>query len=402
MTAPAAPPTSAPPAAATRVALLASATLTIMAAAIIAPGLPEMQRVFAAEPGAGVLVRLSLTVTSLAIAVNAPIAGAWADRFGRRPLLVGSLVLYAVAGTAGLYVPGLIPLILTRVALGLAVGGIMTSISALITDLFEGAGRARFLGLQAAFASLGGVVFLPLAGVLADLNWRAPFWLYGVSALIAPLAVLAVRDRPRRRGQPDATVRAAAPAHRGTVVGIYAVALLATLVFFMAPTQLPFLLEPMSVPPALIGVAVGASTASSAVASLRYAGLRRRLGFGAVTALSVVLLGVGWLIVGLTAALPVILAGVLIGGVGVGLAVPNLNTWLSELAPPARRGRILGGLVTAIFLGQFLSPLLLAPLVGALGIASTFVVVGGAGAGVAVLAAAVAATASRRNGHNAA
>jgi MFS family permease len=395
MTAPAVLPTSAPPAAATRVALLASATLTIMAAAIIAPGLPEMQRVFGAEPGAGVLVRLSLTVTSLAIAVSAPIAGAWADRFGRRPLLVGSLVLYAVAGTAGLYVPGLIPLILTRIALGLAVGGIMTAISALITDLFEGAGRARFLGLQTAFASLGGVVFLPLAGVLAGLNWRAPFWLYGVSVLIVPLAVLAVRDRPRRE-QPGATGRAAAPARRSTVAGIYAVALVATLVFFMAPTQLPFLLEPMSVPPALIGVAVAASTASSAVAALRYARLRRHLGFGAVTVLSVVLLGAGWLIVGLTAALPVILAGVLIGGLGVGLAVPNLNTWLSELASPARRGRVLGGLVTAIFLGQFLSPLVLAPLVGMLGIASTFVVVGAASAGVALLAAGAAAGVRRR------
>ena len=397
MTAPAVLPTTTPPASATRVALLASATLTIMAAAIIAPGLPEMQRVFGAEPGAGVLVRLSLTVTSLAIAVSAPIAGAWADRFGRRPLLVGSLVLYAVAGTAGLYVPGLIPLILTRIALGLAVGGIMTAISALITDLFEGAGRARFLGLQVAFASLGGVVFLPLAGVLADLNWRAPFWLYGVSVLIVPLAVLAVRDRPRRE-RPAATGRAAVPARRGTVAGIYAVALVATLVFFMAPTQLPFLLAPMSVPPALIGVAVAASTASSAVAALRYARLRRHLGFGAVTVLSVVLLGAGWLIVGLTAALPVILAGVLIGGIGVGLAVPNLNTWLSELASPARRGRVLGGLVTAIFLGQFLSPLVLAPLVGVLGIASTFVVVGAASAGVALLAAGVAAGVRRRTG----
>ncbi|MEV6631661.1 MFS transporter [Actinoplanes sp. NPDC051470] len=376
---------TAPPAPATRVALLGSATLTIMAAAIMSPSLPSMRADFRSD----VLVRLALTVTCLAIAVSAPIAGVVADRFGRKPLLTGSLVLYAVAGTAGLYAPGLGALIFSRAVLGLAVGGIMTAISALIADLFTGPARARFLGLQQAFASLGGVVFLPLAGALAAVGWRAPFWLYAASLLVVPIVVVAVTDRPAEA----APAAAPPPGRSAPYLGIYAVALLATLVFFMVPTQLPFLLADLTASTVVVGVAVAASTASSAVAAVGYAALRRRLGFAAITTLSVALLGAGWAIVGLTTALPVILAGVLIGGAGVGFAVPNLNTWLSELAPPARRGRVLGGLVTAIFLGQFLSPLVLAPLVGALGIARSFVV---AGVACVVLTVATTAAASLR------
>jgi hypothetical protein len=43
------------------------------------------------------------------------------------------------------------------------------------------------------------------------------------------------------------------------------------------------------------------------------------------------------------------------------------------MAAPQHRGRILGGLVVGIFLGQFLSPLVVAPLVRAAGIACAFV-----------------------------
>ena len=52
--------------------------------------------------------------------------------------------------------------------------------------------------------------------------------------------------------------------------------------------------------------------------------------------------------------------------------MPDLNLWLSDLTSPTRRGLILGGLVSAIFAGQFLSPILAQPLIDLIGIAATF------------------------------
>ncbi|GHH33598.1 MFS transporter [Lentzea cavernae] len=339
--------------------VLASATLTIMAAAVIAPSLPAMGEVY----GEGVLVRLALTITALAIAVSAPLAGLVADRAGRKPLLTASLVVYALAGTAGYFVTSLPVLLVTRTVLGLAVGGVMTAVSALITDWFEGPDRTRFLGLQQAAASLGGVVFLPLAGVLAGIDWRLPFWLYSVAALMALAAATGLTAE-----RPETGTREPARFPR-KAFGTYLLALIATLVFYMAPTQLPFLLRDLGASPAVVGFVIAGSTLTSVAGALLFPRLRS----SRTTAVSVVLLGVGWLVIGAGNGLALITAGLLVGGFGVGLVVPNLNTALANLASPEQRGRVLSGLVAGIFLGQFLSPLALAPLIHVTGIAQAFV-----------------------------
>lgn len=99
------------------------------------------------------------------------------------------MLLYALAGSSGLYAPTLGTLLLGRVLLGLAVGATMTAGSALVADLFAGQERARFLGLQSAFTSLGGVIFLPLGGLLAGIGWRLPFAVYLAALLLVPLAL---------------------------------------------------------------------------------------------------------------------------------------------------------------------------------------------------------------------
>ncbi|MFI6538585.1 MFS transporter [Nonomuraea sp. NPDC050547] len=371
-----------------RAAVLAAAMLTIMAPAIISPSLPAMREAFAGTPGADLLVRFALTVTSLAIAVSAPVSGLVADRLGRRPLLVSSLVLYAISGTAGFFANDLYLLLATRALLGIAVGGIMTAVSATITDWFAGPRRASFLGLQQAFAGLGGVVFLPLAGLLATASWRAPFWIYLASAGVAALAIGALRrEPPSRRTAAPGLPRPRRSPMTGRILGVYALALVVTLAFYMAPTQLPFLLSSHGSGPTLTGAVIAGSTLSSAIGALAFPALRRRLRSATITAVSVALLGVGWLLVGTADAVGQIAAGLLVGGLGVGFAVPNLNLRLSELAHPDQRGRVLSGLVTGIFLGQFLSPLVIQPLVRSAGISAAFTWTGIAMAAAAALAA---------------
>ncbi|MFD6155078.1 MFS transporter [Nocardia sp. NPDC060256] len=362
------------PARIARATVLAAATLTVMGPAVIAPSLPAMREAFSAVAGADVLVRLVLTITSLAIGLSAPLAGMAADRIGRKPLLVGSLALYAVAGVAGFFLDGIGALLVSRALVGVAVGGIMTAISAIITDWFDGPQRAKFLGLQQASASIGGVVFLPLAGVLAASNWKLPFWIYGVGALIAPFALLALREL--RRDKVSGPVGAEATGARSGVVapiaGLYLLAFLVTLAFYMAPTQLPFLLAQLHIGPALVGAVIAATTLSSVAGALAFPALRGRWSPSVLTAASIALLGIGWMLVGTAGTVVQVVAGLLVGGFGVGLAVPNLNLRLSDLAPAATRGRILSGLVTAIFLGQFVSPLIVAPLIHATSINAAF------------------------------
>ncbi|MCP2266038.1 MFS transporter [Promicromonospora thailandica] len=371
-----------------RAGVLGAASLTLMAGALIAPALPAMSASFGAD--SETTVRLALTITSLTIAVGAPLAGLVVDRAGARSVLVTALALYAASGTAGLYVTGLPQLLATRAVLGLAVGAVTTAVTALLTTWFTGGRRAAYLGYQQAFASLGGVVLLPLAGILAGAGWRTPFWLYAAAAPLALLVLGFTRARPvAARSDDDAPVAAPAPRAALRTAGVYLVALTATTVFYMAPTQVPFLLDDYAAPPAVVGVAVAASTLTGLLGALAFRRVRAHVPSSLLTASSIGVLGAGWLLVGLAGSTAGVIAGLLVGGVGVGLVVPNLNLRLGELARPDQRGRVLAGLVSAIFLGQFVSPVVAGPLIGAVGIAGAFVWAGLGTVAAALLGAAV-------------
>jgi MFS family permease len=57
--------------------------------------------------------------------------------------------------------------------------------------------------------------------------------------------------------------------------------------------------------------------------------------------------------------------------------MPNMSIWLMTTVPEAIRGRALGGLSTAIFLGQFLSPIITQPFTRTLGLGTVYAIAGG-------------------------
>ena len=124
-----------------KAALLAVACLTVMSAATISAALPRMADAFPHVERVELLTKLVLTVPALAIAVCAPFAGAIIDRFDRLTLLRGSLVLYGLAGTAGYVLHDLQAILASRVALGVAVAGTMTTMTTLVGDYYAGEAR---------------------------------------------------------------------------------------------------------------------------------------------------------------------------------------------------------------------------------------------------------------------
>ena len=66
----------------------------------------------------------------------------------------------------------------------------------------------------------------------------------------------------------------------------------------------------------------------------------------------------------------------IISGLGIGLLMPTANLWVMLLAPAHLRGRLIGNLTTAMFLGQFFSPILIQPLINSFTISKSFLIVG--------------------------
>lgn len=354
--------------------LLLTSTLTVMSGATIAPSLPAMQDYFADIENSALLVRLVLTIPALFIAIGGLFAGSLVDRVGRKPLLVGSTIVYGIAGGSGFVLNSLVAILIGRALLGLSVAGIMTGATTLIADYYKGQKRADFMGLQAAFMGLGGVVFLSVGGFIADLNWRFPFLIY-LSAWVISLAIALTLYEPNREVDTRITDTSKTKPSMpwGVLAMIYGVALFYMVAFYLIPVQLPFYLRSLgSVSASASGLAIAVSTLASSIVSLRYGFVKQRLGFVQIVSVAFGVAAIGYGVISISSSYNLVLLGLIIAGLGFGLLMPNLNVWLSSIIADSLRGKALGGLTTFFFLGQFLSPIVSQPITNSLGLDRTY------------------------------
>ena len=359
--------------------LLLGSAMTVLAGATIAPALPAMSRAFQDIPNADFLVRMLLTVPALFSAIGAPFSGFLLDRWGRKPVLVVAVILYGLAGASGYVIGSLYGILASRALLGLAVAGTTSGFTTLIADYFSGRKLSKFLGYQAAFMAFGGAVFLLVGGILADIDWRLPFLLY-LYAFGILLGVLFAIDEPQAQktaGEQQFQDDTAAVPYR-SVAPIYVLAFALTMLFFIGPVLLPFLLTDLGeISNSQIGLALAVSVLVGGVFSLQYQRLKQRLSFQGINVVVFLAIGLGSLIIGLSSEFAGIILGLVVSGIGVGLSLPNFNLWLLTVIPAAARGRAVGGLITAVFLGQFLSPIAIQPIASEAGFSAAFAVAGG-------------------------
>jgi MFS family permease len=137
--------------------------------------------------------------------------------------------------------------------------------------------------------------------------------------------------------------------------------------------------------------AIGPISAAASIATAVLAFLFARLAkLGAKVLLPIAFgaMALGYVIIWLSAgagSLPGVIAGVLVASAGTGLLLPTLISWAVGRIPFPSRGRSTGVWTAAFFLGQFVTPLVIAAIMGALSI-QTAVAVGVVGIACAVVA----------------
>ena len=357
-----------------KITLLLASTLTVMSGATISPSLPAMQAYFSEVENVEFWIRLVLTIPALFIVIGSPIAGQIVDKLGRKPLLLGSALLYGVAGSSGFWLGSIFAILGGRALLGLAVAGIMVSATTLIADYYQGDERANFMGLQAAFMGFGGVLFLSGGGFISDLNWRYPFLIYLFAWLLVPAIFLFLfepaKDRHKEKSKAEDS-NASLPIK--LLILIYGAALLQQVVFYLIPVQLPFYLEQLTgASGTQTGLAIAFATLFSAFSSMAYGRVKQKMSFIGILAIAFFTMGLGYVGIGLVSNYWLMLLVLIPAGVGLGLIMPNLNVWASNEVPDALRGRVLGGLTTFMFLGQFVSPIVSQPVSNQLGLTATY------------------------------
>ena len=343
----------------------------------VAPVLPALAAHFGGGAGGAFSAQMVMAVSTLGIIAGASPAGWLVERHGGRGVLLGSLALYTLSGTAALYLDGRSALLASRFVLGLATGGIITSSVVLIGQQFDPAARARFLGYANAAGAVAGVSGGVLAGVLGSAwGWRAPFALYGLGLVLLLSGFAATRVVPGRSAETVAAKTGMSGVR--SLWPIYLTILCAYVVVFMTTTQVSFLLAANGTSsPAVVGLILSGASLLAAVGAWSYGRIAPRLGRGRVLALALFLLGAGCAVMGLWTQPAFTFIGCCLTGLGGGLLNVYFPVLLMDLASLSVRGRALGLLYTVQFLGDFVNPFVIYPLRATLGIEGAFVAIGG-------------------------
>ncbi|WP_338727463.1 MFS transporter [Haladaptatus sp. DJG-WS-42] len=148
---------------------------------VVSPALPALGSALTlSEAQLGLII----TVYTLPAIFISPIMGTLADRYGRRPVVLPSLLLFGVSGTAIAFVDSFQLILLFRLFQGIAFAGIMPLTITLIGDYYSGEWGSAAQGFRASANGVNQIIIFPIAGFLAGILWQYAFLLYA-SAFLA-------------------------------------------------------------------------------------------------------------------------------------------------------------------------------------------------------------------------
>lgn len=156
------------------------------------PLVPEMQTFFATSPSA---VAMSLTAGMLGLAVGQIFIGPLSDKYGRKGLLIASMILFALASIGCMLSPNIFVFNIMRLLQGFGgAGGIVLSKS-IATDMFTGKELAHFMGILAAINGVTPVIAPIVGGTMTNFtSWHGVFCLLLALGIILMICSMLLRE----------------------------------------------------------------------------------------------------------------------------------------------------------------------------------------------------------------
>jgi multidrug resistance protein len=330
---------------------------------IIIPLLPYYAERFGAS---GLTVGLLTTSFSLAQFLFAPVWGRLSDRIGRRPVLLGSLILTGVSYLVFAVAGSLPVLFVSRIFAGVA-GATLSTAQAYIADTTTPENRTRGMGLIGAAFGMGFIFGPAMGGILSRWGFSVPAYAAAGLALTAFLFALALLPESlppderagaaRRRLRATSFREALSRPVVGTVLVLFFVATLcfsgmeAILALFCerffhwGPHQIGYLF-------AYVGIVAAVLQAGIVGA------LAKRFGERALVRAGLALMGAAFVTAGVVPPLALFLVTMGVVSIGSGLITPSMSALVSVATPPDEQGGILGIYQSLGSLGRAVGPFL--------------------------------------------
>lgn len=325
---------------------------------MVAPLLPEIER----RTGAGdEALGLALAAYAIPILLISIPVGHLADRIGRRPLLLGGLLLTGLGSIVIALSGALPPLLIGRTVQGVGATLSWVAALALVSDLARPGRKGEALGFAFAANSLGAVGGPALGGIVGGtVSFEAPFFLVAGIALVifaagftvlprvSASAVAAPRGRTGTIGfllRPAALVPAVVSATGATALG---------LIDFVVPLDLD---RRLGITATAIGVIFAAIALIDAAAAPPAGKAGDRLGRRPVALAGTLTMAASGVLLATLGGIAGACVALAILAIGLSIAFAASAPWLDETFGELDRGLAYGGLNLIFALGYTLGPL---------------------------------------------
>lgn len=344
--------------------IISIAMATVMAGAAISPALGLIAAYFPdADP---VLIKLVLTIPSLMIIPFSFFSSYLTKKISKRSIVLIGLAIY-VAGGVGAQLANTIGVLLAfRLVLGAGVGLVMPLSFTLISDHFRGKEMTKMMGYNTAFSNVGGIITMLLAGYLASFNWRVPFNVYWLGLVIFLLVLLYLpKNEPLkpRSGEAKAKMQ----------LSVYGIALGACgimLAYYAVATNMAlYLVQSELGSSQTAGLVMSFTTVGGMITSLilvRLQAVFKKY----LMPVALLAMGVAFGVLSMSHSIPVILVSVCFVGFGQGIVFPLINDKVLRGVDRSLSDRVISIVSSMIYIGQFLSPVVLDSIGRMAGIAS--------------------------------
>lgn len=344
---------------------------TMMSNVAIITTIPLLKSHFTDVEDIEFLSRMMITLPSLSIAFLAPFLGHFVHNFGKRRSAIIALILFSITGSAGIYLQSIESLLLSRASFGVTVAVLMIVSTSLIGDYFKDEERHKFMGLQSVFIGIGGIIFLMSGGFLSDINWRYSFGIYLIGFVLLPFAYKYMVEVTQGEFKEDNENI------NSNLIPIYLLAFFLMLIFYILPTQMPFLMiNEFGASGTLTGAIISAAFVANAFGAMSFAKLKKRFDFKTIYLIGLTIIGIGFTAKGFVTDVYFFFLTAPIMGFGGGIIMTCVSAWMLSRAHHSKRVKASGYLTSSLFLGQFFSPIVFHPLVATFGVQGFFIVIG--------------------------
>lgn len=339
-----------------RFALVLTTWLSALAFVGLTPVLPQIERHFAAEPGAASLIRMLVTLVGVGVIAGCSISGFLAERFPEKRIVLAAIALFTLAGTAGFFLESIWLLLISRTIVGFSVGIIGVIATAILTTETLAGEREKWLGYYIVTGTAASCIILVTAGLIGNHNWRANFLLNLIGVPIFLLVLLWVQ----RRAVPQAA--SARTDGRKFPFPFVFLGIACGTVVSAPQIYIPFRLASLGWGDARwIAASLFCSTVVGGIASFFFGAIRRRVRAPQVFAIAFAMMAGGIATVIVSAEFAIVLVGMALYGVAVGSLPPNMFAVAAASSTRERSARTQGLVRSGFYAGPLLAQLLLEP-----------------------------------------